>query len=146
VTRTDSIYYVGIHLDQALAHPGSDYDIILREGDRLVVPEYSGTVKINGNVMYPNTVAYSKGKSYKWYINEAGGYGNGAKRSKAFILYQNGKVSKASKGKVEPGCEIIIPNKTRSANDNISMIANLGTSLATMVTMIATVTNLIKSF
>ena len=142
----DTVYYVGIELDKALANPGSDYDVILREGDRLVVPEYSGTVKINGNVMYPNTVAYSKGKSYKWYINEAGGYGNGAKRSKAFILYQNGKVSKASKGKVEPGCEIIIPNKTRSANDNISMIANLGTSLATMVTMIATVTNLIKSF
>ena len=142
----DTVYYVGIELDKALANPGSDYDVILREGDRLVVPEYSGTVKINGNVMYPNTVAYSAGKSYKWYINEAGGYGNGAKRSKAFILYQNGKVSKASKGKVEPGCEIIIPNKTRSVNDNIGMIANLGTSLATMVTMIATVTNLIKTF
>ena len=142
----DTVYYVGIELDKALKNPGSDYDVILREGDRLVVPEYSGTVKINGNVMYPNTVAYTSGKSYKWYVNEAGGYGNGAKRSKAFILYQNGKVSKASKGKVEPGCEIIIPNKTRSANDNISMIANLGTSLATMVTMIATVTNLIKTF
>ena len=142
----DTVYYVGIELDKALANPGSDYDVILREGDRLVVPEYSGTVKINGNVMYPNTVAYTAGKGYKWYVNEAGGYGNGAKRSKAFILYQNGKVSKASKGKVEPGCEIIIPNKTRSVNDNIGMIANLGTSLATMVTMIATVTNLIKTF
>lgn len=142
----DTVYYVGIELDKALANPGSDYDVILREGDRLVVPEYSGTVKINGNVMYPNTVAYTAGKSYKWYVNEAGGYGIGAKRSKAFILYQNGKVSKASKGKVEPGCEIIIPNKTRSANDNIGLIANLGTSLATMVTMIATVTNLIKTF
>ena len=142
----DTVYYVGIELDKALAKPGSDYDVVLREGDRLVVPEYSGTVKINGNVMYPNTVAYMDGKSYKWYINKAGGYGNGAKRSKAYILYQNGLVSKASKGKVEPGCEIIVPNKTRSANQNIAMIASLGTSLATMVTMIATVTNLIKSF
>ena len=142
----DTVYYVGIELDKALAHPGSDYDVVLREGDRLVVPEYSGTVKINGNVMHPNTVAYMQGKSYKWYINKAGGYGNGAKRSKAYILYQNGLVSKASKGKVEPGCEIIVPNKTRSANQNIAMIASLGTSLATMVTMIATVTNLIKSF
>ena len=142
----DSVYYVGIELDKALKNPGSDYDVVLREGDRLVVPEYSGTVKINGNVMYPNTVAYMSGKSYKWYINEAGGYGNGAKRSKAYILYQNGKVSKASKGKVEPGCEIIVPNKTRSAADNISMFTNVGTSLATMVTMIATVTNLIKTF
>ena len=142
----DTVYYVGIELDKALANPGSDYDVVLREGDRLVVPEYSGTVKINGNVMHPNTVAYMQGKSYKWYVNKAGGYGNGAKKSKAYILYQNGLVSKASKGKVEPGCEIIVPNKTRSANQNIAMIASLGTSLATMVTMIATVTNLIKSF
>ena len=87
-----------------------------------------------------------QGKSYKWYINKAGGYGNGAKKSKAYILYQNGLVSKVSKGKIEPGCEIIVPNKTRSVNENIAMIASLGTSLATMVTMIATVTNLIKSF
>ena len=98
------------------------------------------------NVMHPNTVAYMEGKPYKWYINKAGGYGNGAKKSKAYILYQNGLVSKVSKGKIEPGCEIIVPNKTRSANQNIAMIASLGTSLATMVTMIATVTNLIKSF
>ena len=142
----DTVYYVGIELDKALANPGSDYDVVLREGDRLVVPEYSGTVTINGNVMHPNTVAYMEGKPYKWYINKAGGYGNGAKRSKAYILYQNGLVSKVSKGKIEPGCEIIVPNKTRSANQNIAMIASLGTSLATMVTMIATVTNLIKSF
>ena len=86
VTRTDSIYYVGIHLDKALEHPGSDYDIILREGDRLVVPEYTGTVKINGNVMYPKTVAYSEGKDYKWYVNQAGGYGNRAKKSRTYIL------------------------------------------------------------
>ena len=142
----DTVYYVGIELDKALANPGSDYDVVLREGDRLVVPEYSGTVKINGNVMHPNTVAYMDGKSYKWYINKAGGYGNGAKKSKAYILYQSGLVSKVSKGKIEPGCEIIVPNKTRSVNENIAMIASLGTSLATMVTMIATVTNLIKSF
>ena len=142
----DTVYYVGIELDKALANPGSDYDVVLREGDRLVVPEYSGTVKINGNVMHPNTVAYMQGKPYKWYINKAGGYGNGAKKSKAYILYQNGLVSRVSKGKIEPGCEIIVPNKTRSANQNIAMIASLGTSLATMVTMIATVTNLIKSF
>ena len=109
----DTVYYVGIELDKALENPGSDYDVVLREGDRLVVPEYSGTVKINGNVMHPNTVAYMEGKPYKWYINKAGGYGNGAKRSKAYILYQNGLVSKVSKGKIEPGCEIIVPNKTR---------------------------------
>ena len=143
----DSVYYVAIELDKALANPGSDDDVVLREGDRIIVPEFSGTVKIDGNVMYPNTASYSAGKSYKWYVrNQAGGFGMGAKKSRAFILYQNGAVKKASGAKIEPGCEIFVPSKTRSANDKISMIANLGTSLATMVTMLATVTNLIKTF
>lgn len=143
----DSVYYVAIELDKALANPGSDDDVVLREGDRIIVPEFSGTVKIDGNVMYPNTASYSSGKSYKWYVrNQAGGFGMGAKKSRAFILYQNGAVKKASGAKIEPGCEIFVPSKTRSTNDKISMIANLGTSLATMVTMLATVTNLIKTF
>ena len=145
VTRTDSIYYVGIHLDKALEHPGSDYDIILREGDRLVVPEYTGTVKINGNVMYPNTVAYSEGKDYKWYVNQAGGYGNRAKKSRTYILYQNGTVSKAKGGtKIEPGCEIIVPTKTTTTQQTIANIGSIGTSMATIVTLLVSVMNLLK--
>ncbi len=145
VTRTDSIYYVGIHLDKALEHPGSDDDIILREGDRLVVPEYTGTVKINGNVMYPNTVAYSEGKNYKWYVNQAGGYGNRAKKSRTYILYQNGTVSKAKGGtKIEPGCEIIVPTKTTTTQQTIANIGAIGTSMATIVTLLVSVMNLLK--
>jgi protein involved in polysaccharide export with SLBB domain len=145
VTRTDSIYYVGINLDKALENPGSDYDIILREGDKLVVPEYNGTVKINGNVMYPNTVAYSEGKDYKWYVNQAGGFGNRSKKSRTYILYQNGTVSKAKGGaKIEPGCEIIVPAKTKSASETISQIGSLGTTMATIVTLLVSVLNLVK--
>ena len=145
VTRTDSIYYVGINLDKALAHPGSDYDIILREGDRLVVPEYTGTVKINGNVMYPNTVAYSEGKGYKWYVNQAGGFGNRAKKSRTYILYQNGTVSRArGSSKIEPGSEIIVPTKTTSTQETVAQIGSLGTTMATIVTLLVSVQNLLK--
>lgn len=145
VTRTDSIYYVGIELDKAMANPGSDYDIILREGDKLVVPEYNGTVKINGNVMHPNTVAYSEGKNYKWYINQAGGYGSRAKKSRTYILYQNGTISKARSGApIEPGCEIIVPTKTTTATQTIANIGALGTSMATLLTLLVSVMNLMK--
>ena len=145
VTRTDSIYYVGINLDKALENPGSDYDIILREGDRLVVPEYTGTVKINGNVMYPNTVAYSPGKPYKWYVNQAGGFGNRAKKSRTYILYQNGTVTRAKgSAKIEPGCEIIVPAKTKTATETISQIGSLSTTMATIVTLLVSVMNLVK--
>lgn len=145
VTRTDSIYYVGINLDKALRSPGSDDDIILREGDKLVVPEYNGTVKINGNVMYPNTVAYSEGKGYKWYVNQAGGFGNRAKKSRTYILYQNGTVTKAkSSSAIEPGCEIIVPTKTSTPTQTIANIGSIGTSMATIVTLLVSVMNLLK--
>ena len=137
-------YSVGIELDKALANPGSDYDVTLKEGDRLIVPEYNGTVKINGNVMYPNTVAYSDGKKYKWYVNQAGGFGNRAKKSRTFVVYQNGTVSKAKKARIEPGCEIIVPSKTTTASDVIGQVGAVGTSMATLLTLLISVVNLVK--
>jgi len=137
-------YSVGIELDKALANPGSDYDITLKEGDRLIVPEYNGTVKINGNVMYPNTVAYSDGKKYKWYINQAGGFGSRAKKSRTFVVYQNGTVCKAKKARIEPGCEIIVPSKTTTASDVIGHVGAVGTSAATLLTLLISVINLVK--
>ena len=137
-------YSVGIELDKALASPGSDYDVILKEGDRLIIPEFNGTVKINGNVMYPNTVAYSEGKKYKWYINQAGGFGSRAKKSRSFVVYQNGTVSKAKKAKIEPGCEIIVPSKTTTTSEVIGQIGAIGTSAATLLTLLISVINLVK--
>ena len=137
-------YYVGIELDKALENPGSNSDIVLREGDKLVVPEYNGTVKISGDVMYPNTVAYEAGKGYKYYINQAGGFGTRAKHSKTFIVYQNSRVSEAGKHKVEPGCEIIVPSKPKSTGNTLANILGIGTSAASLATMLATIANLIK--
>ena len=137
-------YSVGIELDKALANPGSDYDVTLKEGDRLIVPEYNGTVKINGNVMYPNTVAYSDGKKYKWYVNQAGGFGSRAKKSRTFVVYQNGTVSKAKKARIEPGCEIIVPSKTTSTSEIIGQVGSVGTSMATLLTLLISVLNLVK--
>lgn len=143
--ESDTVRYsVGIELDKALANPGSDYDVTLKEGDRLIVPEYNGTVKINGNVMYPNTVAYSEGKKYKWYVNQAGGFGNRSKKSRTFVVYQNGTVSKAKNAKIEPGCEIIVPTKTTTASEVIGQVGAVGTSMATLLTLLISVVNLVK--
>ncbi|MBP3251027.1 MAG: SLBB domain-containing protein, partial [Prevotella sp.] len=107
-------YPVGINLKEALAHPGSDADVVLREGDRIIVPEYSGTVKINGEVMYPNTVGFVEGMSLKDYINQAGGYNDNARKRQTYIIYMNGNVAKADrKHKPAPGCEIVVPTKTK---------------------------------
>lgn len=137
-------YPIGIDLAEALKNPGSDADMILREGDRLIVPQYNGTVKINGAVMYANTVAYEKGRSVKSYIDEAGGFASDAQKSKAYIIYMNGKVAKVGHGaKVQPGCEIVIPSKLKRKM-SVAETMSLGTSMSNIAAMIATIANLSK--
>ena len=138
-------YYVGIDLEEALANPGGDADIVLQPGDQIYVPEYQGTVKISGSVLYPNSVTYHKNMRVKDYIEMAGGYGFEAKKKRAFIVYMNGTVAKAkkySKKLVEPGCEIIIPQKRKNPS-NLQDILAISTTSASLATMIATVGNII---
>ena len=138
-------YPVGIDLAQALAQPGSTADLVLREGDRIIVPEYNGTVKISGDVMYPNTVAYEKGKGVGYYIDQAGGWGNRAKKSKTFIIYMNGTVAKVShRAKIRPGCHIVVASKPKSDPRNLAQWLAIGSSTASIATMIATMVNLLK--
>lgn len=138
-------YYVGIELDKALKEPGGDADLVLREFDRIIVPEYNGTVKISGDVMYPNTVAYEKGRKAGWYINQAGGWGNRAKKSHTYIVYMNGTVAKVGhNAKVRPGSEIIVPSKPESSGKSLTQWLSIGTSVASIATMIATMANLLK--
>ena len=139
-----SEYPVGIDLPEALANPGCDADIILREGDRLVIPQYNGTVKINGAVMFANTVAYEKGKKASYYIDQAGGFASDALKSKAYIIYMNGKVAKLSHGaKVQPGSEIVVPAKLKRKMSTAEMMS-MGTSMSSIAAMIATIANMSK--
>lgn len=136
-------YFVGIELDKALANPGGDEDIVLREGDRIIVPQYNGTVKINGEVLYPNTVGYCKGKSTKYYIEQAGGFSSRAKKSQTYIIYMNGTVAKAGhNAKPRPGCEIVVPSKSINKM-SLAETMTLGTSVASIATMIATLANIL---
>ncbi len=138
-------YYVGIELDKAIAEPGGDADIVLREGDRLIIPEYNGTVKISGDVMYPNTVAYEKGKRASYYIDQAGGWGDRAKKSNTYIIYMNGTVAKVGhNAKIMPGCEIVVPSKPKKDARTLAQILTIGTSVASLATMIATIANIVK--
>ncbi len=141
--QIEDTYSVGIELDKAIANPGSDADIVLREGDRIVVPQYTGTVKINGEVMYPNTVGFVKGKKASYYIDQAGGFNNKAKRGQTYIIYMNGMVAKVShNAKPMPGCEIVVPAKA-TTKMSIAETMTIGTSVASIATMIATLANIL---
>ena len=142
---TNATYPVGIELEKALKNPGTDDDPILREGDRIVVPRYDGTVKINGEVLFPNTVYFKEGKGTDYYINLAGGTTSTAKKSKTVIIYMNGLVARADrKHKPKPGCQIVVPTKSRRRGMSLPEILSIGSSTASIATMIATIANLTK--
>ncbi len=142
--KVGDTYYVGIELDKALAKPGCDEDITLREGDKIIVPVYNATVKINGAVLYPNTVNFTSDKKFKHYLSQAGGYSNNANKKGAYIIYQNGNAAKVSDGaKPEPGCEIIVPYKSKKVQ-NVQQWISIGTGVASLVTIIATLANILK--
>jgi protein involved in polysaccharide export with SLBB domain len=138
-------YYVGIQLDKALEAPGSDYDLTLREGDKIIVPEYTNTVKVSGNVLYPNTVAYKKGKGARYYVNQAGGWGIRAKKGSTYIVHMNGTVNQMGKGeKPTPGSEVIVPTKPKSEVNKLQMWLAIGSSTAAIATMLVSIVNLTR--
>lgn len=133
--------YVGINLDKALENEGSnEWDLVLQEGDRLIIPQYSNTVTINGEVMYPNSVAYMPGENLDYYINQAGGYSLKARKNKVFAVNMNGTVTRVRKAKdIQPGCEIVVPAKEqRKRSVSLSEILSIGTTAAALGTVIST--------
>ena len=142
--KVSEIYTVGLELDKAIANPGSDYDIILRDGDELIVPEKTTTVRVQGEVMYPNTVHYISGKPVGYYVRQAGGYSESSRRSKVYVLYMNGTVATGFSAKVEPGCEIIVPKKPEREKITASEIMSIGSSAASIAAVVATIVNLTR--
>ena len=144
MNQTD--YPVGIELDKALAKPGSDADVTLRDGDRLIIPQYSNTVKMSGEVMYVNTVSYKKGKGLNYYLDQAGGYSNEAKKSKVYIVYMNGTVARANRlnrNAIQPGCEIVVPVKDKERLKTTEILS-LGSTSASLATVIIALTNILR--
>ena len=142
----EDTFTVGIDLERALRNPKSSSNIVLREGDVISIPKNTNTVTINGAVMVPNTVSYLEGKDIDYYLNQAGGYSDNAKKSKKFIVYMNGEVTRVKgngKKQIEPGCEIIVPSKSKKRT-NVGEILGYATSFSSLGMMIASIANLIK--
>ena len=141
-------YPVAIDLEEALAHPGETPDVLLRANDQLVIPQFSNTVKISGEVMYPISENYKKGKGLSYYIKSAGGYGNKAHKSKTYAIYMNGATNKlgrrAGKDEIMPGCEIVVPTKPKKEGMSPAEIAVIGTSAASLSTLVVALINLLK--
>ena len=139
-----NIYTVGIDLAEALASPGSNSDIVLRDGDVIMVPEYNGTVRVMGAVLYPNSVTYRDGKSLRYYVKSAGGFDNRARKNRAFVIYMNGMVDSGLSAKIQPGSIVIIPSKMAKDPVNWSQVVQMLSSTASMGAVVISAINLAK--
>lgn len=140
----DRYYSIGIELDKAIMNPKSEYDLVLKTGDRILIPEYDNTIKINGAVMFPNSVLYKKGEKVSYYIDQAGGYNDLAQKKRAYIVYMNGTVAKvkgSNKESIQPGCEIIVPSKEPKPKMTLAETISIGTSITSMASVVALLIN-----
>lgn len=136
----DNNYPVYIDLEKAMSNPGGETDILVRDSDQIFVPEYDPVVRVSGDVMFPNTFYYEAGKKYKHYVYEAGGFGHRAKKSKTFIVYQNGKAGLVKKGaQPEPGCEIVVVSKKKKESFNMGQLTTAFTGIASLASMVTAI-------
>ena len=135
-------YTVGIDLTKALANPGSDADVVLRDGDVVTIPQYNGTVRVMGAVLYPNSVTFQEGKNLKYYVKSAGGFDNNARKNRAFVIYMNGMVASRKSAEVRPGCIIIIPSKTQGEPVKWNEVVSMLSSTASMSAVVLSAINL----
>jgi protein involved in polysaccharide export with SLBB domain len=145
---TRTYYDVAVDLEKAIGNPRSKYDIVLRDGDHLIVPENNWTVKTSGDVMCPMSINYAADKNMKYYIRNAGGFGKLASKSQTYVIYMNGSVNKlgrrAGSSKIEPGCEIVVPSKPKRNGWTPSETLSMATSILSLATIVVTLINTSK--
>ncbi len=131
---------VGIHLDRALAEPGSEWDVVLRGGDRLIIPQFTNIVSTNGEVIYPNSITYREGAPLSYYINQSGGFSQRARKHRVFAVNMNGTVTRVRSSKdIEPGCEIVVPSKAARRGLSLTEILSLSTMGVSLAAVLATI-------
>ena len=131
---------IGINLESILKNPGSKSDLLVQEGDIIVVPKKLETVRLRGELLYPTTVRHMPSRGLKYYINSSGGFDSKAKRNRTYVVYANGDVARTKKflffnlyPKAEPGCEVIVPRKSEKNPLAVSQILNFTTGLAALL-------------
>jgi protein involved in polysaccharide export with SLBB domain len=139
---------VGIDLEKIMKNKGSKYDLILQDGDVLHIPRELQTVRVRGELLYPNTVRFDRSNSFRSYIANAGGFGNNARPSKSYVVYANGQVDRARRfllftfyPTVEPGSEIIVPKKPEKQRMGAGEIVGITSGAATLTLLILNILN-----
>ena len=147
VKEEKTVFNIGIDLPKIISEAGknSKYNIILKDGDQLIIPSKTDMIEVQGQVLSPSLIRYEPNKSLKEYINNSGGFSDTAKKSKIYVTYANGNI-KSTKHflffktypKIRAGSTILVPEKIKKEGIGIQGIVGLTTSLATLGVLINT--------
>lgn len=148
-TRTaGSLGRIGIDLEAALRDPRSRENLVILPGDSIYIPRYLPTVKVEGAVHSPISVAYVPGKDINYYIDAAGGAIYNADVHRSYVVQPNGIVDpyKARallipdhRPEPEPGATVEVPTKDPNENrvNYASIAASVAQILASTVAIVA---------
>lgn len=135
---------VGIELVEIIENPGSKYDLILQEGDILSIPKELQTVRMRGEVLYPTTARFDKNRSFRDYISRAGGFTEQSRKGRSYVIYANGDVKQTKSflgikfyPDIEPGAELIVPQKPERDPLSAQAWVSIGSGLATIALVIS---------
>lgn len=109
---------IAVDLAAIVDKPSQTSNLLLLNGDTLIIPRKSETVRIQGGVHNPSVMNFDPRFDYGDYISQAGGYTENSIKKRAYVSYPNGRTHRAksflffkSFPKVEPGSIVTIPLK-----------------------------------
>jgi protein involved in polysaccharide export with SLBB domain len=144
-TTHDDFEHIGIDLETILKNPRSRHDLIVMEGDILEIPQQLQTVKMTGAVLHPTSAIYQPNRGVRTYVTRAGGFSDNAMRSKVYVLHPNGSVNRTrsfmmirSYPAVEPGSEIIVPQKPERQGRTLQETVAISSALTSLALVIVT--------
>lgn len=131
---------IGIDLNRIINRPGGIDDLILQDGDIIRIPRVLQTIRVQGEVLYPNTVKYIDNNTFKDYISNAGGFTKRSLRGASYVIYANGSVDRTRRflgfniyPKVRPGSEIIVPERAQNTAESLNRVSGIVQTLSATI-------------
>ncbi len=139
--RDDSLQVVGDY--EEAVDKGKRLAMVLRRGDRILVPKHPGTVKVEGAVNNPGLVQYRKKWNLDDYVEAAGDYTFDADEKRTIVYYPGGNAKRINWGiapKIKEGSRIVIPVEPEQEpidwTNVLAEWASIASSLATVIFII----------
>lgn len=107
---------IAVNLPEALRKPKGNDDLLLVDGDTIIIPETPTTVQVIGAVNNGRGVLYKLGARLDYYVDQAGGYSVDVAKNNIVVIRANGGTIPSNKvGEIRPGDVILVPTRVLAA-------------------------------